>query len=272
MSSDFLEQMAAVSRERADEARHHRQEFERVIATQAAAPALKFSPAGFDIIAEFKRRSPALGALGGDDLRARLAGYVSGGAVAISILTEPTRFDGSMADLSRAADLLSPHGVPVMRKDFLVDPIQLFEARAAGASGVLLILRLLNDRALANMFAVARELDLFVLAEAFDRDDLRRLATAGISQGEVLAGLNSRDLKNLEVQPHRFFELAGAFPDELPMVAESGIDDGAMLGRLAAAGYRVALIGGALMRNASPGPLLASWLAEARDLAKPKDQ
>ena len=110
-----------------------------------AGPPLRLSPAGFDVIAELKLRSPAAGVLGdeSEDWLGRIAAYARGGAAAVSVLTEPSRFDGSLEHLRQAAQVLAPLGVPAMRKDFLVDPYQVLEARAAGAGGVLVILRML---------------------------------------------------------------------------------------------------------------------------------
>ena len=173
--SGFLDRMATGSRERA-------------AATLAARPLADLrrqcrdlpppvAPAragGFDLIAELKLRSPALGDLGqaDDDLAARVTGYARAGAAAVSVLTEPTRFAGSLEHLRAAAAALAPLGVPAMRKDFLVDPCQLYEARLAGAGGALLIVRMLSRGALGEMLDCARELGLFVLVEAFDEQDI----------------------------------------------------------------------------------------------------
>ena len=171
----FLDQMAAGSRARADEAAAA----EPLAVLRARCgdlpPVLPLARAGgFDLIAELKLRSPALGALGsaGDDLAGRVAAYARAGAAAVSVLTEPSRFSGSLEHLRAVAATLAPLGVPAMRKDFLVDPYQLYEARAAGAGGALLIVRLLSRAALGEMLDCARELGLFVLVEAFDEEDI----------------------------------------------------------------------------------------------------
>jgi indole-3-glycerol phosphate synthase len=171
----FLDQMSAGSRARVEAARGR----EPLPTLRARCAGLPPPPAlrlegRFDLIAELKLRSPALGALGRveDGLVARVAAYAAGGAAAVSVLTEPERFDGSLAHLETAAAALAPLGVPAMRKDFLVDPYQLHEARAAGAGGALLIIRMLSRETLAEMLDCARELGLFVLLEAFDEDDL----------------------------------------------------------------------------------------------------
>jgi len=129
---------------------------------------------GFDLIAELKLRSPALGELGkvGQDLVGRVTDYATAGAAAVSVLTEPERFDGSLHHLETVAAALAPLGVPAMRKDFLVDPFQLYEARLAGAGGALLIVRMLSRDTLVEMLDCACELGLFVLLEAFDAEDI----------------------------------------------------------------------------------------------------
>ncbi|HUA89614.1 MAG TPA: hypothetical protein VL994_09280, partial [Steroidobacteraceae bacterium] len=131
--SEFLAQMARSSRERLEQARRLRPHGELEQAARAAAPAPALRLSGFDLIAELKLRSPAQGRLrdAGEDVAARVAGYARAGAAAVSVLTEPDRFDGSLAHLAEAARVLAPLGVPAMRKDFLVDPYQVLEARAA---------------------------------------------------------------------------------------------------------------------------------------------
>src|SRR5271167_3380847 len=139
----------------------------------ASAP-LRLSVRGFDVIAELKLRSPAAGQLrpASEDWIRRVAAYAQGGAAAVSVLTEPSRFDGSLEHLREASALLAPLGVPAMRKDFLVDPYQVLEARAAGAGGVLVILRMLSRPQILELLDVAAEHGMFVLLEAFDDEDL----------------------------------------------------------------------------------------------------
>ena len=143
------------------------------------------------------------------------------------MLTEPERFGGSLDHLERVARTLNGRATPVMAKDFLVHPAQISAARAAGAAGVLLIVTMLDDVQCANMLARAEELGMFVLLEAFDAHDLDR---AGALLGErsedrppMMVGLNSRDLRTLEVDPERLIRLADRFPAGWPRVAESGI-------------------------------------------------
>ncbi len=228
-----------------------------VLATPAPPP-LQLDQHGFDVIAELKLRSPSLGDLSAatvDPVR-RLEAYAEGGAAVCSILTEPTRFDGDLEHLRLAAETLQPFGVPAMRKDFLVDPYQVIEARAYGASGVLLIVRMVPRDRLVAMLDCAAELGLFVLLEAFDAEDLaiaESIAREREGRGEqVLMGLNCRDLETLEIDPRRFAELRGRLPLDWPAVAESGVvtpDDAARVARL---GYRMALVGTSLMRRPDP--------------------
>lgn len=268
MKKDFLAGLTVASRQRAKRLAREFDKFQALIGESVAAPGLRLSTDGFDLIAEYKLRSPTLGKLARatGDMDRQLSAYAKGGAAMISVLTEPDHFDGSMLHLSAAARLMTQADIPVMRKDFLVDPLQLYEARAAGAAGVLLIIRILDDPALENMLDCAAELGLFVLAEAFDRSDLNRLAevTATRENQQILAGVNCRDLSTLGLRPERFFELAPFLPPRLPAVAESGIGNSADLPALADAGYRLALIGGALMKHARPADFLSACLAAGR--------
>ena len=218
-------------------------------------PRLRLARHGFDLIAELKLRSPALGDLSAatlDPVR-RLEAYAEGGAAVCSILTEPDRFDGSLDHLQLAAETLQSFGVPAMRKDFLVDPYQVLEARAWGASGVLLIVRLVSRERLVELLDTAAALGLFVLLEAFDADDLAvaaGLARERIGRDEqVLMGLNCRDLQTLAIDFDRFARLRGHLPPEWPAVAESGVQTAADAARVAALGYRLALVGTCLMRR-----------------------
>src|SRR3569832_1774403 len=138
--SDFLDQMAAGSRERLDAARRTRSEASLLQQAESMAPAHTLVTHGFDLIAELKLRSPAVGQLKAadtEDIATRVTTYAKAGAAAVSVLTEPSRFDGSMNHHNQATQALAPLNVPAMRKDFLVDPYQILEARLAGAGGVL---------------------------------------------------------------------------------------------------------------------------------------
>ncbi|HWG31580.1 MAG TPA: indole-3-glycerol-phosphate synthase [Steroidobacteraceae bacterium] len=270
MSADFLQQMAESSRERVRIARRSVSDAALLDLAQATplAPALQRHREGFDLIAEMKLRSPAAGQLksGDEDVPARVTAYAQGGAAAVSILTEPSRFDGSLAHLQAGARTLAPLRVPAMRKDFLVDPYQVLEARIAGAGGVLVILRMLPRPHIEALLEQARTLGLFVLLEAFDEQDLEQMhdLVATDRGGVVLAGVNCRDLVTLQVVPHRLEQLARLLPATVPRVAESGVGSAEDARRVSAAGYDLALVGSALMQGGDPRALAAAMLAAGR--------
>jgi indole-3-glycerol phosphate synthase len=233
-------------------------------------PRLELPDEGFDLIAELKLRSPSVGDLSAAtaDPVGRLVAYAEGGAAVCSILTEPTRFDGDLDHLKLATDVLAPYGVPAMRKDFLVDPYQVLEARACGASGVLLILRMLPQPRLHAMMDCAAELGLFVLLEAFGASDLKAASAVARSRAgrdeQVLMGLNCRDLESLEIDFGRFATLRDRMPPDWPAVAESGVHTPADAARVAALGYRYALVGTSLMRRTDPGRAVRELLEAGR--------
>lgn len=273
--SGFLEEMAAGSRARVAEARRTRSRaaLEEQARQTPPPPRLRLDESGFDVIAELKLRSPAAGPLraADEDVPARVTAYARAGAAAISVLTEPSRFDGSLAHLAAATRALAPHAVPAMRKDFLVDPYQVLEARVAGAGGVLVILRLLPRTAIEELLACARQQELFVLLEAFDTADIELmhdLIAAHRGANRLLAGVNCRDLGTLQVVPGRLIELAPLLPAAALRVAESGVTCAADAGRVAAAGYQLALVGSALMQGDDPRTLAAALLAAGRTAAR----
>jgi indole-3-glycerol phosphate synthase len=263
--------MAESSRARARDARALESEAALERRALAAAPAPPLNLDRFDVFAELKLRSPAAGGLAGGDFdkNAQLLSYARGGAAAVSVLTEPTEFHGELAHLADAARLLAGERLPAMRKDFLTDPYQVLEARAAGAGGVLVILAMLDDATVRALVDCARRCGMFVLLEAFDRADLERLAPFDVpSPGPpVLAGVNCRDLRDLQVRFERFAELGSHLPRHLPAVAESGIGSAAEVEAVALAGYRLALIGSALMRSAEPARSLEDLLVAGRAAA-----
>ncbi len=213
----------------------------------------------FGLIAEVKFSTPSEGVLEAPERPiaaavSRAQEYAQAGASAISVLTEPTRFGGDLSHLSAVADAVD---VPVMRKDFLVDPAQVLEARVHGASGVLLIIRMLSDPRLDQMVELAQELGMFVLLEAFDEEDLARAARF---RG-ALVGLNCRDLSTLGVDPGRFAALIGAFPDDCTRVAESGLRTAEDVHNVAELGYQMALVGSALMGSETPGELIQAMVS-----------
>lgn len=272
MSGEFLAEMAAASNARLQMARQRLPEaaLERQLRALPPPPPLRLT--GFDLLAELKLRSPAAGTLAASagPLRERVTAYAAAGAAAVSVLTEPTRFDGALEHLQHAAAILAPLKVPALRKDFLVDPYQVLEARAAGAGGVLLILRMLSSVQLDALLSCAQAQNLFVLLEAFDAADLERLHTVLAAQPDggapLLAGLNCRDLATLEVVPQRLLELAPLLPRSVPCVAESGVASAADARRVAEAGYQLILVGSALMRGSDPAALARTLLEGGRSV------
>jgi indole-3-glycerol phosphate synthase len=269
--SGFLDEMARSSAQRVEQAKRRESLAElesRARAAGRGAP-LRLSAGGFDVIAELKLRSPAAGRLGEptDDWLGRVVAYARGGAAAVSVLTEPSRFDGSLEHLQQAAAVLAPLGVPVMRKDFLVDPYQVLEARAAGAGGILVIARMLSRERITELLDAAADHELFVLLEAFDGADLE-LARQAIDVRRraetVLIGINCRDLQTLSVVPERFSVLAPLLPSGWPCVAESGVSTARDARAMRGLGYRLALIGTALMSCDDPAALLSEILNAAR--------
>ncbi len=267
---DFLADMAAGSRLRVQRARELRSDAElrRLAAAMPAPLPLQLSAQRFDLIAELKLRSPAVGQLrdaGSEDIGARVRQYAAAGAAAVSVLTEPARFDGSMAHLEQAARVLP---IPAMRKDFLVDPYQVLEARVAGAGGVLVIVRMLPLAELEALVDCALEQGLFVLLEAFDESDIelaaRLIDVRGTVRVPLLLGVNCRDLTTLQIVPARLLELAPRLPGHVRRVAESGVTTAADAARVAAAGYDLALVGSALMQGGDPGDLVQAMLRAGR--------
>jgi indole-3-glycerol phosphate synthase len=174
--------------------------------------------------------------------------------------------------LRQASGVLKPLGVPAMRKDFLVDPYQVLEAKAAGAGGVLLILRMLSQVQIAELLDAAAEHGMFVLLEAFDAEDVetarevlsRRAGAGAPAQDLALIGVNSRDLQSLQVVQERFAALAPLLPAGWPRVAESGVASAADAARVRRLGFNLTLIGTALMNCDDPESLLRDILAAAR--------
>jgi len=212
-----------------------------------------------NVIAECKRRSPSRGVLRAQyDPVAIARGYVSAGAAAISILTEPTFFDGAL-DHVQAIRAAVPGEVPLLRKDFVVSEYQLLEAKAAGAAAVLLIVAALERRDLVSLAAGAAGLGLDALVEVHDE---RELAIA-IDTGARIVGVNNRNLRTLDVDVEASERLIARMPRGMVAVSESGLRTSDDLVRLRALGYRAFLIGERLMTEADPGAALKALLAGA---------
>jgi indole-3-glycerol phosphate synthase len=261
MLNSLLPAMTASARRSADErARAHAAAIEREARDrrpQAGAFSASLRVPGIRIIAECKRRSPSRGVLKAKyDPAAIALGYEMAGAAAVSVLTEPSFFDGALDHLRavRAATR-----VPLLRKDFIVTEFQVLEARAAGADAILLIAAALDDAMLAKLMSAARGLDLAALVEIHTREELTRAVQAGA----VLVGVNSRDLQTLQVRPDVFEELVLGLPNEAIAVAERGLRSVDDVRRLRAEGYDAFLIGEHFMVEGNPGAALAEFRAAA---------
>jgi indole-3-glycerol phosphate synthase len=219
-------------------------------ALNATSPALK-------IIAEFKRSSPSVGVIRDDLSPVDVAHlYERGGACAISVLTDEEFFGGSIDDLSAVR---SSTNLPVLRKDFIVDPIQIYEAASAGADAILLIVAALDEHSLRKMHNVAEdELGLDALFEVHTSDELRR-AVAG---GAKIIGVNNRDLDTFEVSLSASERLIAQAPSDVVMISESGLREPEELRHLRALGFHGFLIGEALMRAENPETALRDLIAQ----------
>jgi indole-3-glycerol phosphate synthase len=211
---------------------------------------------GLSLIAEFKRSSPSVGEiLPGADVAEIVGAYERGGAAALSVLTEEAHFGGSLGDL-RAARAATD--LPILRKDFLVEPYQLYESAANGADAVLLIVAALDEpEELAHLHEEARMIDLDVVVEVHDTDELETALAIG---GEVL-GINNRNLDDFTVDVQTTFELMPDVPAGKTVVSESGIADSAQLYELSEIGVDAVLIGEALMRADDPEAAVRNLLA-----------
>jgi indole-3-glycerol phosphate synthase len=215
---------------------------------------------GVQVIAEIKRASPSKGDLAVEmDARAQAGAYVGGGAAAISVLTEPERFKGSLTDLADVATL----GVPALRKDFVVDPYQVWEARAAGAAAVLLIVAALDEPDLALLHDEARAAGLDVLVEVHDASE----AAATRRIGATIVGVNARDLRTFELDRDGFARLRPELPDAALAVAESGVRGPDDVRRAAEEGADAVLVGESLVRASDPTAAVAALV----DAGRPAD-
>ena len=217
-----------------------------------APPARDFvgSLAGGDevsVIAEIKRRSPGAGPIR-TDLDPLLLGptYESGGAAALSVLTDEEYFGGSLRDLAGVRGLVT---IPVLRKDFVVDESQVYEARAAGADAILLIVRILDDERLRALRMLAEELRMSVLVEAHDGAEVDR----GVASGASLLGINNRNLRTFETRIDVTLSLAARVPPSVILVSESGIHTAADVRSVGEMGVDAVLIGESLLRQEDPG-------------------
>jgi indole-3-glycerol phosphate synthase len=209
----------------------------------------------FNVIAECKRRSPSKGVLAASyDPVAIARQYEAGGAAAISVLTEPTFFDGSLEHLAAVRRVV---GIPLLRKDFVVDEYQLFEARANGADAVLLIVAGLGQAQMQRLQLRAWDLGLAALVEVHGEEELMR----AVDIGARIIGVNNRNLRTLAVDTDASYRLAAHIPKDVIAVSESGLQTRHDLERLAAAGYRAFLIGERFMTDAAPQAAIRQLIA-----------
>jgi indole-3-glycerol phosphate synthase len=210
--------------------------------TRGFARALR-APDTVSVLAEIKRRSPSAGAIRAGAEPAEIAReYARGGAAALSVLTDRDYFDGSLAALDAARSAVD---LPLLRKDFVIDPLQIYEARAAGADAVLLIVRILEDERLLELGGLAGELGLDTLVETHDRDELARALAAGAR----IVGINNRDLRTFTTDLALSLEVAPEVDAGVTLVAESGIRTAEDVRRLGEAGVDAVLVGESLMRQ-----------------------
>jgi len=210
------------------------------------------------VIAELKRRSPSAGVIAPRlDPAARSRLYAGAGAAALSVLTEPEHFGGSVADLEAVAAVVS---VPLLRKDFILHELQVIEARAAGAAAVLLIVRALEPATLRDLLAAARHWGLDALVEAHDR----REVDVALSAGATILGINSRDLGDFSINAAAAWSLLADLPPDIIGVAESSMKDVAAVRAAAAAGADAVLVGTALSISEEPAALLAQIASVGR--------
>lgn len=205
---------------------------------------------GINIISELKKASPSRGVIRQEYAPAALAASLEqAGAAALSVLTEEDFFSGSLADLKEASRVTR---IPILRKDFIVDPWQVWETRAAGADSFLLIAAILDDSSLRELLDLGRSLKMEALVEVHSAEELKRALAAGAR----IVGVNNRDLRDFQVHVETSLELAEAIPDDRIAVSESGLRSHNDLVRLQLAGFDAFLIGEQVMQSADPGAAL----------------
>jgi indole-3-glycerol phosphate synthase len=218
---------------------------------------------GINIIAELKKASPSKGLLREEYAPAVLAsGLESAGASALSVLTEEDFFHGSLSDLKEANRVTK---IPILRKDFIIDPWQVWEARAAGADSFLLIAAILSDTTLGELLALGRTLKMEALVEVHERKELDRVIAAGAK----IIGVNNRDLRDFQVHIEMSLALIEVIPDDCIAVSESGLRTHEDIERLRRAGFDAFLIGEHLMKEADPGSALRALRGDSSTEKKP---
>jgi indole-3-glycerol phosphate synthase len=260
--SERLDELVEATRRRLDERKRVRSlaELERLLPDAAIdrpfAEAL--SRPGTSVIAEYKRRSPSAGVIReGASVSDVVRAYERGGAAALSVLTEQDHFGGALADLEEARSVCD---LPILRKDFTIDPYQLYEAKVYGADAVLLVVGALNDAELGSLHGIARQLELDAIVEVHDEEELER----ALAVDADVIGINNRDLVTFAVDLNVTFELLTDVPAGKTVVSESGIHTRADVEELERVGVDAVLVGEALMRAPDPE-------AACRDLAREEE-
>jgi indole-3-glycerol phosphate synthase len=245
-----LEELVAATRQRLEERRGRRPLAEVELDAATRGECRPFGewlvrPAT-SLIAEYKRRSPSAGTITeGASVEEMVRAYERGGAAALSVLTEEDHFGGSLADLSAASEASD---LPVLRKDFTIDPYQVFEAKARGADAVLLIVGALDAAELATLHGLARDLEMDALVEVHDEEELE----SALGVDAQIIGINNRDLTDFSVDLSRTFELLTDVPAGKTVVSESGISTREQVEELEQVGVDAVLVGESLMRAADP--------------------
>ncbi|PYL03369.1 MAG: indole-3-glycerol phosphate synthase TrpC [Verrucomicrobia bacterium] len=269
MSRNFLSEILAQKREAvarmkaqlsSDRLRERALELRKMAVQHRLLQALKSESPQLKIIAEFKRRSPSAGILRGDRSAEEVArSYERGGACAISVLTDEAHFGGSIGDLRAVRSTTS---VPILRKDFIIDPIQIYEAAVAGADAVLLIVAALDDGMLGDLRDIAEDqLGLDALVEVHTSEELHRALNAGAK----IIGVNNRNLQTFQVSLETSERLIAEAEDDKIMISESGLQDAESLRRLDMLGFRGFLIGETLMRATNPEKALRDLIHAASE-------
>jgi indole-3-glycerol phosphate synthase len=255
----ILDRIVAARRESIAHRKRSLPEAALKFAVETAEPPRDFLGAlareAYNVIAELKKASPSRGILREDYIPAILAASLqSAGAAALSVLTEEEFFLGSLGDLKQAKKVTQ---IAILRKDFIIDPWQVWEARAAGADAFLLIVAILDDRMLRELLEVGRSLKMEPLVEVHSRDELTR----AIAADARIIGVNNRDLRDFKVRIETSLELIEAIPDECIAVSESGLRTHADLGRLRNAGFDAFLVGEHLMEDPDPSAPLRELIS-----------
>ena len=269
MSRNFLSEILAQKRQAvarmkakpsSNRLREHALEIRKTAGPHRLLQALKSESPRLKIIAEFKRRSPSAGRIRDDRSAEEVArGYERGGACAISVLTDEAHFGGSIGDLRAVRSTTS---VPILRKDFIIDPIQIYEAAVAGADAVLLIVAALDDGMLGDLRDIAEDqLGLDALVEVHTSEELHRALNAGAK----IIGVNNRNLQTFQVSLETSERLIAEAEDDKIMISESGLQDAESLRRLDMLGFRGFLIGETLMRATNPEKALRDLIHAASE-------